>query len=50
MLAMALLRRLGHDTMLVLSYVGDHAAEVTWLCRDVGVDNQANVTSYLICT
>jgi hypothetical protein len=30
MLAMALLLRLGHDTMYLLSHAGDGAAVVTW--------------------
>jgi hypothetical protein len=50
MLAMALLRRLGRGSMSVSSYADDRAAEATWLRRDVGVDNHANVTSCLICT
>jgi hypothetical protein len=43
-------RRLGHDTMSVSSHVGDHAIEVTWPRRDVGVDDHANVTPSLIRT
>jgi hypothetical protein len=49
MLAMALSRRLGHGAMSVPSHAGDHSAEATWLWRNVGADDHANVTPGLIC-
>jgi hypothetical protein len=36
--------------MSVSSHAGDHAIEVTWPRRDVGVDDHANVTPSLIRT
>jgi hypothetical protein len=35
MLAMALLRHLGHGAMSLLSHAGDDATEATWPWRDV---------------
>jgi hypothetical protein len=47
---MSLPRRLDHGMISLSSHASDGTAEATWLWRNIGADDHANVTPGLIFT